>query len=474
MAVLTGTSKHNNMSHPKKGGNSLAALILAAGQGTRMESSIPKVLHHVGGRPMLYYILRIANALKPGSIGVVVGHEADDVKTQTMEMAKSVGFNRPIQFITQKKQLGSGNAVLESLPYLKKFKSAIVMCGDTPLLTYESIYNLTLTHDQLKGQATLLTARIPNPKGYGRIVRGALGEVQRIVEESVASPKELGINEVNSGAYMFELEALVQGLKDIGAKGPKKEHFLTDVMEVIRGKGGRIHAYASSNSEEVQGVNNRSQLAIAERVLNKRMLERLMLSGVTVRDPQSTHVDADVEIGQDTVIYPGTILRGKTKIGRMCRIGPYTHIEDTTIGNECEIRFSYVLHSRLLEKTSVGPFAHIRPESTIGPRARIGNFTEVKASRIGFGSKVNHLSYIGDADIAEDVNIGAGTITCNYDGKEKHKTTIGAKAFIGSNVNLIAPVKVGRGAKVAAGSTVTEDVPDEALAIARARQVNKT
>jgi bifunctional UDP-N-acetylglucosamine pyrophosphorylase/glucosamine-1-phosphate N-acetyltransferase len=462
------------MSATKKGQGQLCVLILAAGQGTRMESTIPKVLHHVGGRPMLFYVLRIANALKPGSIGVVVGHESAQVKDAAADMLKSVGIARPLQTIHQKKPLGSGNAVLEALPFLKKFKTAMVMCGDTPLLTYESIYNLFLTHEQLKGQATLLTARLQNPKGYGRIVRGALGEVQRIVEESVASPKELALTEVNSGAYCFEVSALVDGLKEIGAKGPKKEHFLTDVMEAIRGKGGRIHAYTSSNSEEIQGVNNRAQLSAAERVLNKRMLERLMISGVTIRDPQSTHVDADVEIGQDTVIYPGVILRGHTKIGRMCRIGPYTHIEDTQIGNECEVRFSYVVQSRLLEKTSVGPFAHIRPDSTIGPRARIGNFTEVKASKIGFGSKVNHLSYIGDADIAEDVNIGAGTITCNYDGKEKHKTVIGAKAFIGSNVNLIAPVKIGRGAKVAAGSTVTEDVPDDALAIARARQVNKT
>ena len=462
------------MSNAKKGQGSLAVLILAAGQGTRMESTIPKVLHHVGGRPMLFYILRIANALKPGAIGVVVGHESAAVKAETMEMAKSVGITRPIHFIVQKKPLGSGNAVVESLPFLKKFKTAAVMCGDTPLLTYESIYNLLLTHDQLKGQATLLTARIPNPKGYGRIVRGALGEVQRIVEESVATPKEAAINEVNSGAYVFELEALMSGLKAIGAKGPKKEHFLTDVMEAIRAKGGRIHAYATANAEEVQGINNRSQLSVAERVLNKRMLERLMISGVTIRDPQTTQVDADVEIGQDTVIYPGTILRGRTKIGRLCRLGPFTHIEDSNIGNECEVRYSYVVSARLLEKTSVGPFAHIRPDSILGPRARIGNFTEVKNSRVGFCSKVNHLSYIGDADIAEDVNIGAGTITCNYDGKEKHKTIIGAKAFIGSNVNLIAPVKIGRGAKVAAGSTVTEDVPDEALAIARARQVNKT
>ncbi len=462
------------MSANKKGQGQLAVLVLAAGQGTRMESSIPKVLHHVGGRPMLFYVLRIANALKPGAIGVVVGHEADQVKASAQDMLKSIGVARPLQIVHQKKQSGSGNAVVEALPFLKKFKTAMVMCGDTPLLTYESIYNLALTHEQLKGQATLLTARLQNPKGYGRIVRGALGEVQRIVEESVASPKELAVTEVNSGAYCFEVEALINGLKDIQAKGPKKEHFLTDVMEAIRAKGGRIHAYTSSNAEEIQGVNNRAQLSVAERVLNKRMLERLMISGVTIRDPQSTHVDADVEIGQDTVIYPGTILRGHTKIGRMCRIGPYTHIEDTQIGNECEVRFSYVMQSRLLEKTSVGPFAHIRPESIIGPRARVGNFTEVKGSKIGFGSKVNHLSYIGDAEIAEDVNIGAGTITCNYDGKEKHKTTIGAKAFVGSNVNLIAPVKVGRGARIAAGSTVTGDVPEEALAIARARQVNKT
>lgn len=462
------------MSGVKKGSGNLAVLVLAAGQGTRMESAIPKVLHHVGGRPMLFYVLRIANALKPGAIGVVVGHESDQVKSETLGMAKSVGITRPIQFIHQKKPLGSGNAVVESLPFLKKFKTAVVMCGDTPLLTYESIYNLLLTHEQLKGQATLLTARLSNPKGYGRIVRGALGEVQRVVEESVATPKEASINEVNSGAYVFELEALMAGLREIGAKGPKKEHFLTDAMEAIRAKGGRIHAYATSNAEEVQGINNRSQLSLAERVLNKRMLERLMLSGVTIRDPQTTQVDADVEIGQDTVIYPGTILRGRTKVGRLCRLGPFTHIEDTCIGNECEVRFSYVLSARLLEKTVVGPFAHIRPDSTLGPRARIGNFTEVKNSRVGFGSKVNHLSYIGDSDVAEDVNIGAGTITCNYDGKQKHKTTIGAGAFIGSNVNLIAPVKIGKGAKVAAGSTVTEDVPDEALAIARARQVNKT
>lgn len=462
------------MLHSQKASKqSLCVLILAGGEGTRMESTIPKVLHHVGGRPMLFYTLRLANALKPGAIGVVVGYEAERVKQAVSSMAKDCGINRPISFIHQKKALGSGNAVLEAVPFLKKFKTTVVLCGDTPLLTYESIYALAQSHEEQKGQVTLLTAKLANPKGYGRIVRSPLGEVLRIVEESVGTSKELSINEINSGAYCFEVESLLAGLKEIGEKGPKKEHFLTDILELIRAKGGKINAYVSQIPEEVLGVNSRIQLSTAERIMNRRLLERLMLSGVTVLDPNSTHIDADVEVGQDSVIYPSVIMRGKTKIGKMCRIGPFTSMYDAQIGNECVIRVSQLDSCRVLDKSDVGPFSNIRPESVIGPRARVGNFTEVKASRIGFGSKVNHLSYIGDAEIHEDVNIGAGTITCNYDGKAKHKTTISAKAFVGSNVNLIAPVKIGRGAKIAAGSTVTEDVPDEALAIARARQVNK-
>ncbi len=242
---------------------------------------------------------------------------------------------------------------------------------------------------------------------------------------------------------------------------------------MVRSKGGRVNASVSSNPEEVLGVNNRIQLAAAERVANRRALERLMLSGVTIQDPASTHVDSDVEVGADTVILPSTILRGKTKIGSKCRIGPFCYIENVQVGNACDIRISHLTDCRILEKTAVGPFSHIRPETVLGPRARVGNFTEIKASKVGFGSKVPHLSYIGDADIAEDVNIGAGTITCNFDGHQKHRTIIEARAFVGSNVNLIAPVRVGRGARVAAGSTITEDVPEAALGIARARQVNK-
>ncbi|MBI4375757.1 MAG: bifunctional UDP-N-acetylglucosamine diphosphorylase/glucosamine-1-phosphate N-acetyltransferase GlmU [Elusimicrobia bacterium] len=461
------------ISNNHKGGRSLGVLILAAGEGTRMESTIPKVLHPVGGRPMIFYTMRLANALKPSAIGVVIGYEADKVKASVTQIVRDCGISRPIHYILQKKPLGSGNAVLEAVPFLKKFKTVVVLCGDTPLLTFESGYALVQSHEEQKGQVTLLTAKLSNPKGYGRIVRSPLGEVLKIVEESVASSKELSINEINSGAYCFEVEALQVGLKEIGAKGPKKEHFLTDAMELIRNKGGKINAYMSQNPEEVLGVNSRIQLSHAERILNRRMLDRLMLSGVTILDPASTHVDADVEVGQDTTIHPSTILRGKTIIGKHCQVGPFCFVENAQVGNDCEIRMSQLTECRILEKCNIGPFAHIRPESVIGPRVRIGNFTEVKASRIGFGTKVNHLSYIGDAEIHEDVNIGAGTITCNYDGKAKHKTTIAAKAFVGSNVNLIAPVKIGRGAKIAAGSTVTEDVPDDALAIARARQVIK-
>jgi bifunctional UDP-N-acetylglucosamine pyrophosphorylase/glucosamine-1-phosphate N-acetyltransferase len=462
------------MNGQRKGGRSLGVLILAAGQGTRMESALPKVLHGVGGKPLIFYTLRLANALKPAAIGVVIGHEAEKVKAAVLALAKESGIIRPIQFIIQKERLGSGNAVLESVPFLKKFKTAVVLCGDTPLLTYESIYGLALSHEEQKGQATLLTAKLANPKGYGRIVRSPMGEVLRIVEDAVATPKELALNEVNSGAYCFEVEPLTQGLKELGPKGPKREQFLTDIMELVRSKGGKINAYLSGNPEEILGVNSRVQLAASERVINRRMLERLMLSGVTICDPASTHVDADVEIGQDTVVQPFTILRGKTKIGKQCRIGPFCCLEDAQVGNECEVRLSQLVSCRVLDKCVIGPFSNIRPESVLGPRAKVGNFSEIKNSRVGFGSKVPHLSYIGDSEIMEDVNVGAGTITCNYDGKNKHKTVIGAKAFIGSNVNLVAPVKVGRGARIGAGSTITEDVPDAALAIARARQVNKT
>lgn len=456
-----------------QGTGPLAVLILAAGQGTRMNSTEPKVLHRVGGRPMLYYLLRLANALKPSAIGVVVGHQEDLVRRQVSDSMKDWGLTRGVQFIVQRAQNGSGGAVLDSLNFLKKHQTALVMCGDSPLLTFDSLYALLNTHRLEKGQVTLLSARIANPKGYGRILRSPLGEVVRIIEDEQCSPKEATINEINSGTYCFEVPLLVEAIKKLKPQGSKQELLLTDCLEHIRTQGARVSAFLSGNPEEILGVNTRSHLAQAERILNRRMLERLMLSGVTVTDPNHVYVDADVEVGQDTALLPGTILRGKTKIGRECRIGPYTLIEDSSIGNGCSVTFSQVSSARILEKTNVGPFSHVRPDTVAGPRVRIGNFTEIKNSKIGFGSKVPHLSYVGDAEIAEDVNIGAGTITCNYDGKNKHKTVIAAKAFVGSNVNFVAPVKIGKGALIGAGSTITEDVPDGQLAIARSRQVNK-
>jgi len=456
-----------------KTGSPFAVLVLAAGQGTRMVSATPKVLHPLGGRPMIAYLLRLANALKPSAIGLVVGHQEELIRKEVAGSAKAWGLTRPVAFIRQKELTGSGSAVVEALPFLKKYRTALVMCGDSPLLTFDTVYSLLGAHQRDKAQVTMLTARMPNPKGYGRIVRGPHGEVLRVVEETSATPKEAAITEVNSGTYCFETALLVSALKQLRPQGPKQERYLTDCLEIIQRQGGRAGAYLAPSHEEVLGINSRVHLAQAERVLNRRALERLMLSGVSVTDPAHTYADSDVEVGQDSVLLPGTVLRGATKIGSRCRIGPYACIENSSIGNESSVAFSQVVDARILEKCSVGPFSNIRPGSVLGPRAKVGNFSEIKASKIGFGSKVPHLSYIGDAEIAEDVNVGAGTITCNYDGVEKHKTVIGPKAFIGSNVNLVAPVKVGRGARIAAGSTVTEDVPEGALALARAQQVNK-
>lgn len=455
----------------KTKGGPLGILILAAGQGTRMQSDRPKVLHEIGGRPLIYYVLRLANALKPNGIGIVVGHKEEEVKRKVFDSLKPWGISRNVTVIRQKNPTGSGGAVLDSLAFLKKFQTAIVMCGDSPLLTFDSLFSLYNQHKNEKGQVTMLTARLQNPKGYGRIVRSPVGEVLRIVEEPHATPKESAISEVNSGTYCFEVPLLANAVKKLRPQGSKSELYLTDCLESVRQNGGRVAAFMSMSPEEVLGINTRLQLAQAERVLTRRMLERLMLSGVTITDPNHIYVDADVEVGQDTVLYPGTILRGRTKIGKQCRIGPYTQIEDSTIGNECSVQASFVTGARILEKSSIGPYSHVRPGTVAGPRAQIGSFSEIKASRIGFGSKIPHLSYIGDSDIAEDVNVGAGTITCNYDGEKKHKTVIGAKAFIGSNVNLVAPVKVGRGAKIGAGSTITKDVPEGALAIERGEQV---
>ena len=451
----------------------LGVLILAAGEGTRMESTLPKVLHPVSGLPMLLHVIRTANALKPNGIGVVLGHAHEEVQKAVEPALKDLGITRPVQFFRQKDQKGSGHAVDAAQAFVKRFERVLILCGDAPLVTFDTLFSMLRFSAEQKCQMTVLTAKLANPKGYGRIVRTPNGDLARIIEESEASPKELAINEINSGVILSDAEPLLAALKKLSPKGPKSEYFLTDAVEGVRAEGGRVLAFASSNPEEVLGVNTRIQLATIERISNRRILERLMLSGVSVADPAHTYVDATVEVAPEAVLLPGTVLKGRTQIGRGTKVGPFSYVEDSQIGPQCDVRMSHVAGARLLEKTTVGPFSNIRPDSVIGPRAKIGNFSEIKASRIGFGSKVPHLAYVGDAEIAEEVNVGAGAITCNYDGQEKHKTIIGARAFVGSNVNLIAPVKIGKNAKIGAGSTITEDVPEGALAIARARQENK-
>ena len=457
----------------KPAGESFAVLILAAGEGTRMESQVPKVLHPVGGRPMLFHVLRAANALKPQAIGLVIGHNGDKVRAAVEQFVAESAFLKPVSFIRQNQQHGSGHAVLQAVPFLKRFASVLVLYGDTPLLTYETLQSLAHQHQSEKAQATMLTAKIANPKGYGRIIRNPLGEILKIVEESDAGPKELAVNEVNSGVGMFAVAPMLEALREVSPAGEKREIYLTRVIEILRGQGGRVASVAASNPEEILGVNTRLQLASVDRILGRRTLERLMLSGTTIVDPAHTYVDSTVDVGPDVTLFPGTMIRGRSTVGKGSRLGPYSWIEDCALGADVEIRMSWVAGAKVGDGAMIGPFSHVRPGTTIGTKARIGNFSEIKASRIGPNAKVPHLSYVGDADIQENVNLGAGTITCNFDGNAKHPTLIEKNAFIGSNVNLVAPIKIGAGAVIGAGSTITEDVPAESMAIARAHQVVK-
>ncbi|MFH1618929.1 MAG: bifunctional UDP-N-acetylglucosamine diphosphorylase/glucosamine-1-phosphate N-acetyltransferase GlmU [bacterium] len=451
-------------------------LILAAGQGTRMKSALPKVLHHVGGLPMLAHVLKAADSLGPGQIGVVVGHGAHAVERTVSASLEGWSIKSPVRFIEQKILKGSGRAVQEALPFVKKFRRLMIICGDAPLMTGRTLFSLLKLNGSGKSEGVVLTARVAEPGSYGRVVRSESGrEVAALVEACELGPGAVSNNEINSGAYVFETKHLVPALRRLKRKGPKKEFFLTDVIENISSGGGKILPLVTVRADEIMGVNSRLQLAEANRIFNARVINELMCSGVTIMDPSSTWIDSGVRIGTDTVILPGTHISGKTVIGSGCEIGPCVQIEGCALADNVQIKFGCSLSgSKLLEGATVGPFSHVRPGCRIGPCAKIGNFSEIKASSIGKGSKVPHLSYVGDTDMGEKVNIGAGTITCNYDGNAKHRTVIGSGAFIGSNVNLVAPVKVGSWSKIGAGSTITENVPDSTLALARARQIIKT
>jgi bifunctional UDP-N-acetylglucosamine pyrophosphorylase / glucosamine-1-phosphate N-acetyltransferase len=441
------------------------AVILAAGQGTRMKSKLYKVLHPVCGKPMVQHVVDQVRKLTIQEMVTVIGHGAELVKGQLGEES---------HYALQEQQLGTAHAVMQAQKMLEgKEGITIVVCGDTPLIKAETMASLFKHHEELSAKATILTARIDDPTGYGRIIRNESGLVEKIVEHKDATEAERKINEINTGTYCFDNAALFEALKKVSNDNVQGEYYLPDVVEILKNQGDVVTAYQTSDLEETLGVNDRVALAEAERIMRSRINESHMRNGVTIIDPANTYIESDVVIGQDSTILPGTIIKGKTVIGSECQIGPNTEIDTCEVGNETVIRQSTAYNSTIGSLVNIGPFAHIRPDSAISDEVKIGNFVEIKKAIFGKGSKASHLSYIGDAEVGSDVNIGCGSITVNYDGKNKYLTKIEDGVFIGCNSNLVAPVTVGKGAYVAAGSTITKNVPGNALSIARSQQVNK-
>lgn len=442
----------------------LVTVVLAAGKGTRMKSALPKVLHRVGGKSMLQHVLDASAAAGSERSVVIVGFGGETVK---------MAIGAQAEFVEQKEQLGTGHAVMQAGPLLKNETGTVmVLCGDTPLLTGELLKRLYDEHKAIGAKATVLTAVMPDASGYGRIIRTPSGTVAKIVEHKDASPEELKVNEVNSGIYCFEAQALFTALAKVSCDNAQGEYYLPDVLEILREAGEKIWAVAADDYEQTLGINSRVQLAGAEKILRRRKNIELMEQGVTLMDPDTTYIDAQVTVGRDTVIYPFTWLEGATTIGENCEIGPNSRFTDTKIGDQVTAHFSYAHECEIASGVVMGPYVHLRPNTKLAAGVKIGNFVEVKNSTVGEGSKLPHLSYIGDTDIGSGVNMGCGTITVNYDGKNKYRTVIADDAFVGCNSNLVAPVEVGKGAYVAAGSTITKDVPPAALAVARERQRN--
>ncbi|QJC94610.1 N-acetylglucosamine-1-phosphate uridyltransferase / Glucosamine-1-phosphate N-acetyltransferase [Bacillus mojavensis] len=441
------------------------AVVLAAGQGTRMKSKLYKVLHPVCGKPMVEHVVDEALKLSLTKLVTIVGHGAEEVKKQLGDKS---------EYALQAEQLGTAHAVKQAQPFLADEKGVtIVICGDTPLLTAETMEAMLKEHTQKEAKATILTAVAEDPTGYGRIIRGEGGAVQKIVEHKDASEEERLVTEINTGTYCFDNEALFRAIDQVSNDNVQGEYYLPDVIEILKNEGETVAAYQTGNFQETLGVNDRVALSQAELFMKERINKRHMQNGVTLIDPMNTYISPEAVIGSDTVIYPGTVIKGEVQIGEDTIIGPHTEIMNSSIGSRTVIKQSVVNNSKVGNDVNIGPFAHIRPDSVIGNEVKIGNFVEIKKTQFGDRSKASHLSYVGDAEVGKDVNLGCGSITVNYDGKNKYLTKIEDGAFIGCNSNLVAPVTVGEGAYVAAGSTVTEDVPGKALAIARARQVNK-
>ena len=441
-------------------------VVLAAGQGTRMKSDLPKVLHQVGGRPLIGHVLRTSAALDPASVTVIVGHQAAMVR-------EHLGERQKIGFALQDPQLGTAHALQQAEEALAgRTGTVVLLSGDVPLLSAATLRKLIDVHRGAGAAATVVTATVDRPYGYGRIVR-ADGRIARIVEERDATPTERQIKEINGGIYAFDLAPLFDALRSIASQNAQGEFYLTDLIAIYRRRKLPVETLMVENPEEIRGINSRTELAEVSRLVRQTKNEELMAAGVTLVDPATTYIEPDVEIGRDTVIHPGVTIEGSTRIGSACEIRGNVRITDAEIGDRVTINnFCLIVGARVADGVAIGPFAHLRPESEIREGAKVGNFVELKKTTLGPGSKVNHLSYLGDATVGAGVNVGAGTITCNYDGVNKHQTVIEDGAFIGSDTQLIAPVTVGKGAYVGAGSSITDDVPAGSLGIARGRQTN--
>lgn len=445
---------------------SALAIILAAGKGTRMKSRLPKVLHKLGGKYMAEHVFDAVRASGVEEMVAVVGHAAEMVQ-------EALGDG--LMYAIQEEQLGTGHAVMKALPCIRQADGIVlVACGDTPLIRAETFRSLIEFHRESGAVCTVLSARLPDPAGYGRVIRNSDSTVARIVEQKDAAPEELVVNEINTGTYCFDLNQLREAVKTLTCDNAQGEYYLTDTISFFVSQGWKVEALVAEDFEETFGINSRMQLAEADAVLRSRKIFALMEDGVTIIDPGSTFIDTDVQVGQDTVIEPFTFLRGNTRIGSECRIGPHCDISNCILGNEVQVSRSTLVESEVEDRCTIGPFAYLRPGTILHRQVKVGDFVEIKKSEIGEGSKVPHLSYVGDARVGRKVNIGCGTITCNYDGKTKHPTVIGDGAFIGSNSNLVAPVTVGKGAMTGAGSTITKNVPDGDLALERSQQVYLT
>jgi len=446
----------------------VSALVLAAGKGTRMKSGLVKVMHPLVGRPMIHWSVAAAREAGAAKVVMVVGHQAEAVQ----DYFAGTG---DVAFALQEHQLGTGHAVASAAPLLEGTGGTVlILCGDVPLIRPGTLGGL-LEHHHARGAAvTVLTTLMKNPRGYGRVVKREGGRVLRIVEEKDATDEEKDITEINAGIYCVESDFLFAAVKRLTNDNAQGEYYLTDIVQAAAKQGRIVLSFAVDDPEEIMGVNDRIQLAMAAAVLRRRIGEALMLSGVTLADPATAYIEEDVVVGADSVISPNVHISGPTRIGSRCVLEPSVTIHGCTIGNDVTIKAGSVLTDAVLhDHVTVGPMAHLRPGTELMDHVKIGNFVETKKARIGTGSKASHLTYLGDATIGSNVNVGCGTITCNYDGEKKHRTIIGDGVFVGSDVQLVAPVTVGANSLIAAGTTVTQDVPPDSLAIARIPQVNK-